>query len=85
MAKDGEALIARIEKEIAGTVAGVFRSTDHGASWTAASSGLGDLFVRALVLDPSNAQVVYAGTGGGAIPAPRRASGAPRAAGVRHR
>jgi photosystem II stability/assembly factor-like uncharacterized protein len=44
---------------------GVYRSGDGGKSWSAASGGLGNLTVRALVVDPQNASVVYAGTDGG--------------------
>lgn len=46
----------------AGTWGGVFRSSDGGSSWTAASNGLGTLYVWSLAVDPHNSAVVYAGT-----------------------
>jgi hypothetical protein len=47
----------------AGTDTGVFRSRDAGAHWTAASAGLRDRRVRALITDPIARDTVYAGTG----------------------
>src|SRR2546425_9769254 len=44
---------------------GVFKSTDGGGNWTAASGGLTTLGVRALALDPLTPTTLYAGTGGG--------------------
>jgi photosystem II stability/assembly factor-like uncharacterized protein len=44
---------------------GVFRSADGGRTWSAASGSLGNFTVRALVVDPQNASVVYAGTDNG--------------------
>ena len=46
---------------------GVFRSVDGGASWTEANSGLTDLDVQAVAVDPFNAQVVLAATSNGGI------------------
>jgi photosystem II stability/assembly factor-like uncharacterized protein len=50
----------------AGTVGGVFRSTDGGNSWSAANGGvldqLGD--VRALVINPTSPSILYAGIPG---------------------
>ena len=49
----------------AATGAGVFRSTDGGANWSAVNSGLTTLAVAALAVDPQNTNTVYAGTAGG--------------------
>ncbi|HEX8147525.1 MAG TPA: SBBP repeat-containing protein [Pyrinomonadaceae bacterium] len=46
---------------------GVYRSTDGGASWQLggqASPSTSPILARAVVVDPSNPSVVYAGTGG---------------------
>ena len=43
---------------------GVFRSTDNGASWTAASTGLTSTTVRALAVSGTS---LFAGTGGGGV------------------
>jgi hypothetical protein len=53
-----------------GTVAGVFKSTTRGSSWSAVNNGLTDsngnaLFVTSLVIDPTNSQNVYAGVNSG--------------------
>jgi hypothetical protein len=47
----------------AGTVSGVFKSMNGGASW--ASTGLVYAQIWALAIDPANPQVVYAGASGG--------------------
>jgi photosystem II stability/assembly factor-like uncharacterized protein len=39
---------------------GVFKSTDSGAHWNAAKSGLAALFYSSLIIDPSNGSVLYA-------------------------
>ncbi len=49
----------------AGTDGGVFRSTDGGATWAVANSGLTNPFVAALAIDPITPSTLYAGTGGG--------------------
>jgi photosystem II stability/assembly factor-like uncharacterized protein len=41
---------------------GVFKSVDHGDTWTFASHGLTNLFVYSLAIDPTNPDIVYAGT-----------------------
>ena len=46
---------------------GVFKSTTGGGSWTAVNTGLSNLNVFALAIDPINHQIIYAGTGGGAF------------------
>jgi hypothetical protein len=43
----------------------VFKTTNGGVSWSPASTGLANLSVRALAVDPVAPNVVYAGTGGG--------------------
>jgi ligand-binding sensor domain-containing protein len=40
---------------------GVYASVDGGATWQARRAGLGNVDVRALVMDPFNAQTIYAG------------------------
>ncbi len=49
----------------AGTLGGVFKTTNGGTAWTAVNAGLTNTSVEALAIDPSNPQTVYAGTGGG--------------------
>jgi hypothetical protein len=44
---------------------GVFKSSDSGATWNEANSGLTTLSVGTLVSDPNNANRLYAGTDGG--------------------
>ncbi|MBI4390371.1 MAG: hypothetical protein HY575_00660, partial [candidate division NC10 bacterium] len=44
---------------------GVFKTTDGGETWTAASEGLPDLSVRALLADAARAGRVFAGTDAG--------------------
>ena len=40
---------------------GVLKSTDGGESWTAINSGLANLSIRALAIDPFNPTTIYAG------------------------
>ena len=47
--------------------AGVFVSYDGGLSWRRRSSGLGNLYIQRLAVDPQHADVVYAGTYGGGV------------------
>ncbi len=48
-----------------GVAGGVWKSTDGGASWRALDDLMANLAVTSLALDPSNPQVLYAGTGEG--------------------
>jgi hypothetical protein len=48
-------------------VAGVFRSSDGGVEWSPFSTGLGSLAVTRLDVDPTNANVAYAGTWDGGL------------------
>jgi photosystem II stability/assembly factor-like uncharacterized protein len=50
-----------------GTAAGIFKSTDGGAAWVAASTGLGSLSVHALAVDQRSPASIFAGTPGGAV------------------
>src|SRR5262249_23661353 len=51
-----------------GTSAGLFKSTDAGASWSAANVGLPDrVSVDALAVDPVTPTTVYAGTAGSGV------------------
>ncbi len=42
--------------------AGVYKSTDSGATWQPANQGLGNLYINALAVSPKQPQRVYAGT-----------------------
>ncbi|HEY0782548.1 MAG TPA: hypothetical protein VGE98_08845 [Thermoanaerobaculia bacterium] len=44
---------------------GVFRSVDHGATWSAANQGLADLAVQDLRADPADPAVLFAATQSG--------------------
>ncbi|MCY4588349.1 MAG: hypothetical protein OXB98_20160 [Bryobacterales bacterium] len=46
----------------AATSAGMFKSTNHGSSWTIADTGLQTTLARVVRDDPSNAGTLYAGT-----------------------
>jgi photosystem II stability/assembly factor-like uncharacterized protein len=46
------------------TQGSLFRSTDDGATWTEADSGLAAPSITALAVDPLDPRLVYAGTGG---------------------
>ena len=46
----------------AATNNGVFKSTDGGARWTVANSGLAGIDVFSLAIDPSSPATLYAGT-----------------------
>lgn len=48
-----------------GQGAGIYVSSDGGATWTASGSGLGNTVVQAIAVDPTNPQNVYAGTASG--------------------
>jgi hypothetical protein len=53
----------------AGTLSGsgVFKTTDGGASWSAASNGITSKNIWSLAIDPSNHATVYAGTDSGGV------------------
>ncbi|HET9033468.1 MAG TPA: hypothetical protein VFN25_11245 [Dokdonella sp.] len=53
--------------EVTGPVGSIYKSTDGGANWFEASTGIAGQDVRALFIDPADASgdTVYAGTGGG--------------------
>nr|WP_272881748.1 sialidase family protein [Fundidesulfovibrio soli] len=48
-----------------GVAGGVWKSVDSGASWTPQGDLFANLAVCSLVMDPTNPQVIYAGTGEG--------------------
>ncbi|MEP6880739.1 MAG: hypothetical protein ABI866_02035 [Dokdonella sp.] len=52
--------------QLTGAVGSIYKSTDGGANWVEASSGIAGQDVRALFIDPadSSGDTVYAGTGG---------------------
>jgi len=45
----------------------VFKSTSGGVKWSAANTGLTDLAVTALAIDPITSTILYAGTVGGGV------------------
>lgn len=49
----------------AGTEGGVFKSTDSGATWSPATSGITDPTVQHVAIDPTTPDTLYAGTNGG--------------------
>ncbi|PYS46203.1 MAG: hypothetical protein DMG13_30485, partial [Acidobacteria bacterium] len=51
----------------AGTGAGVSKSTDGGTSWNAVNSGLTNMIVSCLTMDPLNPATLYAGTNSGGV------------------
>jgi len=46
---------------------GIFKSTNGGATWVAANTGLTDTYVTSLVIDPVTPATLYAGTFGGGV------------------
>lgn len=44
---------------------GVYKTTNGGASWSAVNTGLTNTEVHSLIVDPSDSNVLYAGTNGG--------------------
>lgn len=46
----------------AGTVGGLFRTTDGGIAWTFSGSQIPDIDTRVVVVDPTDADIAYAGT-----------------------
>ena len=44
---------------------GVYKSMNSGGTWSAANTGLTDLYVGDLAIDPTNPRTLYAGTWGG--------------------
>jgi hypothetical protein len=49
------------ETVYAGTAGhGVFKSVDHGVTWTMASVGLGDIYVESVAVDPGRPETLYA-------------------------
>ena len=47
----------------AATAGGVFKSTNGGVSWTFANSGIPNVEIYTLAIDPTNPNTIYAGTG----------------------
>lgn len=45
--------------------AGIKKSTDVGQSWSSANNGLGSNWINAIVMDPNDSSVLYAGTKNG--------------------
>ncbi|MEI7674073.1 MAG: hypothetical protein WCK00_18375, partial [Deltaproteobacteria bacterium] len=50
---------------LGGIAGGVWKSTDGGASWTPKSDNNNPIAIGCLLIDPTNSNVVYAGTGEG--------------------
>jgi uncharacterized protein (TIGR03437 family) len=62
------AIDPRISQRIyAATSSGLFRSSDGGAGWTPAGSGVGTRNMLSLAINPVDANFVYAGAAGGGI------------------
>ncbi len=51
----------------AATASGVDESADGGSSWRHLDGGLGGRYVAVLAVDPSDARILYAGTGGSGL------------------
>jgi hypothetical protein len=49
----------------AGVAGGVWKSIDHGESWTSVGDAMGNIAVTSLAIDPTNSNIIYAGTGEG--------------------
>jgi hypothetical protein len=49
----------------AGVAGGVWKSTDHGESWTSVGDAMANIAVTSLAVDPTNSNIIYAGTGEG--------------------
>ena len=49
---------------VASQGAGIFKSTDGGASWSSANSGLTTTYFDVLAIDPQNPSTLYAGGDG---------------------
>jgi photosystem II stability/assembly factor-like uncharacterized protein len=65
---DGNVLYAGAYEQVGGVFVGrVFKSVDAGANWTDISVGIAGQDVRALLVDPADSNVVYAGTGGSVV------------------
>ncbi|MFQ5850957.1 MAG: WD40/YVTN/BNR-like repeat-containing protein [Candidatus Binatia bacterium] len=66
--KDIRALaVSREGRVYAGTFGGVFKKEKGGDFWYPMNNGLGDLKVRALVIDPLSRDTLYAGTASGGV------------------
>jgi hypothetical protein len=61
----------------AGVSGGIWRSDDDGGSWQVTGDGLANLAVNALVIDPRQPDVMYAGTGEGYMREDVRGTGLP--------
>jgi len=61
MARDGQGQFSHINPR------GIFKSADAGATWDESTTGLTNRDVRALVIDPTNTNTLYAGTVGSGV------------------
>jgi photosystem II stability/assembly factor-like uncharacterized protein len=61
MARDGQGQFSHIDPR------GIFKSVDAGASWDESTTGLTNRDVRALIIDPTNTNTLYAGTVGSGV------------------
>jgi photosystem II stability/assembly factor-like uncharacterized protein len=65
---DPDVLYAGAYEPVGGSFNGrVLKSIDAGATWTDISVGIAGADVRALLVDPANPSIVYAGTGGSPV------------------
>ena len=51
----------------AGTIGGVYKSTDGGGSWVRVNTGLTTVSVSSLAINPATTTTIYAGTNGGGV------------------
>ena len=61
----------------AGVSGGLWRSDDNGANWYPTGDGLTNIAVNSLLIDPSNPNIMYAGTGEGYFREEVRGTGLP--------
>ena len=65
---DGKDLASKSLEDLIKTQSGgVFNSTNGGASWHELNSGLPNLAVKSLAIDPHTPAIIYAGTYGGGV------------------
>ncbi len=48
---------------IGGALGGIWKTTDGGTSWSPRTDGQASLAISVIVIDPTNANIIYAGTG----------------------
>jgi photosystem II stability/assembly factor-like uncharacterized protein len=51
----------------AATLTNLYRSSDGGGTWTAVGSGLGEVTINAILIDPDDPSTLYLATTGGSV------------------